>query len=218
MQQTNRPKKHKLKHLFAIPFKDDIVSGADALSRDAARTLALSVGLNGGLVPGAFRALAPKLTEQDRLVVDNIQKLLNFLLNADSLGSEEAANGAGGATGLLDPLAAFRPAGGGGGGARSANFFGGAFGGASGVGGGSGGGVGSAQQQAALAELAPVIREFAPAMRDFGRLIVGRLAEKLAARLVRYTATEVFGARDAVPKGSAPQVTQQADGRLAANL
>ena len=47
---------------------DDIVAGADALSRDAARSLALSVGLNGGLVPGAFRALAPKLTEQDRKV------------------------------------------------------------------------------------------------------------------------------------------------------
>ena len=75
-------------------------------------------------------------------------------------------------------------------------------------------------QQQALQELAPVIREFAPAMRDFGRLIVGRLVEKLTARLVRYTASEVFGAKGGGASRAArtASITTQADGRLAANL
>lgn len=37
------------------------------------------------------------------------------------------------------------------------------------------------------AELAPVLRELGPEMRAFGLTIVGRLTEKLATRVLRYT-------------------------------
>ena len=72
-------------------------------------------------------------------------------------------------------------------------------------------------------ELAPVLAEFAPAMRVFGRQIVGRLAEKLTARLVRYTATEVFGARLTESPSSERdskegEAVRSADGRMAASF
>lgn len=57
-----------------------VVTGVDALSRDALRTLALSVGLRGAAVPGPLRALAPKLSATDQKVVENIQRLLSFFL------------------------------------------------------------------------------------------------------------------------------------------
>jgi len=44
-----------------------------------------------------------------------------------------------------------------------------------------------------LQALLPVLREFAPNMRSFGLQIVGRLAEKSAARALRATADAVFG-------------------------
>jgi hypothetical protein len=57
-----------------------VVTGVDALSRDALRTLAVSIGLRGNSVPGPLKALAPKLSAKDQKVVENIQRLLSFFL------------------------------------------------------------------------------------------------------------------------------------------
>lgn len=57
-----------------------MVKGADCLGRDAARELAFTVGLRGSSVPNLLRAVTPKLSDEDRKVVDNTNKLLAFLL------------------------------------------------------------------------------------------------------------------------------------------
>ncbi|CAN0247966.1 unnamed protein product, partial [Hapterophycus canaliculatus] len=57
-----------------------VVKGADCLGRDAARELALTVGLRGSSVPSLLKAVTPKLSTEERKVVDNTNKLLAFLL------------------------------------------------------------------------------------------------------------------------------------------
>ena len=57
-----------------------MVKGADCLGRDAARELAFTVGLRGSNVPNLLKAVSPKLSDEDRKVVDNTNKLLAFLL------------------------------------------------------------------------------------------------------------------------------------------
>ena len=57
-----------------------MVKGADCLGRDAARELAFTVGLRGSNVPNLLKAVTPKLSDEDRKVVDNTNKLLAFLL------------------------------------------------------------------------------------------------------------------------------------------
>ena len=215
---------------------EEIVSGVDALSRDASRTLAVSLGVRGAFVPGALRALAPELTDKDRKVIDNIQRLLTFLLGGD--GAASGAVGTGAAIGntlaeaFLQPLASFSPT------AAQLLSRGNPLNRAEGLasGGnpvtgrlGASSGSSSSSSSSSLGsdsrlgqvsqDLAPVIAEFAPAMQLFGRQIVGRLVEKLTARLVRYTASEVFGARlgesSEMRDGEA---TRMADGRMAASF
>ena len=232
---------------------EEIVSGVDALSRDASRSLAVSLGVRGALVPGAIRALAPELTDKDRKVIDNIQRLLAFLLGNSgtdggslSLVGGGGGGGAAGAAGsiaeaLLQPLASISPS--------AARLF--ALSNpnnrADGLGGGSSNPVtgrlgasspsfssspataaassslGSSPDGSRLgqvsADLAPVLAEFAPAMQRFGRQIVGRLLEKLTARLMRYTASEIFGAR-LEPGADAKdgEATRMPDGRMAASF
>lgn len=59
---------------------DEVVSAADALSREAVNELVLTVGLRGAQLPSALKALAPPLTEADQRVVASIRKLVNFFL------------------------------------------------------------------------------------------------------------------------------------------
>lgn len=65
-------------------------------------------------------------------------------------------------------------------------------------------------------------RRHVPPEQRFGTQIVGRLAEKLAARVVRFTATQVFGAPAGRPLGRGlggpPAVELQPDGRLLASF
>ena len=241
---------------------DEIVGGVDALSRDASRSLAMSIGLRGSLIPGPLRALAPELTDRDRKVIDNIQRLLAFFLGDESsLMGDAGSAGEALAKAFLQPLASLSPSAaqllsrsnpsnraeglmggfatagstglGGLGGPRSSSSnedinpvtdrlwaSSSAFGGDSRRGVGFGGGSNLSQMSQ---ELAPVLAEFAPAMRVFGRQIVGRLAEKLTARLVRYTATEVFGARLTESPSSERdskegEAVRSADGRMAASF
>ena len=80
-----------------------VVKGADCLGRDAARELAFTVGLRGSNVPNLLKAVTPKLSDEDRKVVDNTNKLLAFLLGNLQVGniSFESGNGGGGGGGRV---------------------------------------------------------------------------------------------------------------------
>lgn len=66
--------------LFRELLLDETVKGVDALSRDGLRQLAATVGFRGPLVPPVMKALVPKPSEDDQVVINNIDKLLNFFL------------------------------------------------------------------------------------------------------------------------------------------
>lgn len=59
---------------------EEVVTVVDASGRDAAQELVRSLGLNSLPVPSFVRALSPELSEQDRRMVDQIRKLVQFLL------------------------------------------------------------------------------------------------------------------------------------------
>jgi aarF domain-containing kinase len=87
--------------LFRSFLQEELVKSIDALSRDQLALLVTRLGLGAVRVPvflpGARArsvALAPTLTEEDRQVVDNVQKLLSFLTNG--------VGGAGGAGGGVE--------------------------------------------------------------------------------------------------------------------
>lgn len=148
---------------------EEVVKGADCLGRDAARELAFTVGLRGSSVPNLLRAVTPKLNEEDRKVVDNTNKLLAFLLGnlKDEGSTKERRTPVNPAQGLFGLRVAAPPF----------SLL----------------GLGSSQQGTALREeLAPVVREFGPEMRTFGLQVVGRLTEKLATRVLRYTSGRVL--------------------------
>jgi len=149
---------------------DEVVRGADCLGRDAARVLASNLGLRGANIPGVFKAVAPKLTSEDKKVVENTRKLLSFFLG-DSLNSLQ----------VLNRRTPYNP---------SSGLFGlrlnvpNAFNSIN-------AGTNSATQ--IQAEMGPILRELGPEMRTFGLEIVGRLTEKLASRVLRYASNRVLG-------------------------
>merc|ERR1719223_478818 len=59
---------------------EEVVVVVDALGRDAIRELARSIGLSALPVPSFFPALTPSLSENDKKTVEQIQKLVRFLL------------------------------------------------------------------------------------------------------------------------------------------
>jgi len=67
---------------------EEIVTVVDASGRGAVHELARSLGLDRFPVPGFVRALSPELTDKDRNMVSQIQKLVQFLLG----DYEEAAS------------------------------------------------------------------------------------------------------------------------------
>lgn len=83
---------------------DELVKSIDALSREQLALLVASLGLSRArlpvLLPGAAVAslpLAPKVSEEDRRVVENLAKIVDFLTKGGS--------GGGAAGGLGNPLA-----------------------------------------------------------------------------------------------------------------
>ena len=161
-----------------------VVSAADAISREALAELVLASGLPGGLsaslIPAPLRALAPPLSESDRKVVDSIRKLVGFFLGSSTGHHSPPAGGAPGSTGpggsressspsLLRDLA---PDG------RSLKTA-----------------------QALLPELLPVLRENQVEMRRFGLQIVGRLVELQTSRALGWARSEVLGERRGEQRG-----------------
>ena len=82
---------------------DELVKSIDALSREQAVGLLVRLGVPAGvrlplLLPGAKAMsvpLAPTLTEEDRKVVENITKMLNFLSRGSASGGDASLVGAG---------------------------------------------------------------------------------------------------------------------------
>jgi len=60
---------------------DEVVKGVDCLSRDALLELASIAGVPSLLVPPVIKALIPKLSQDEKKVVENIKKLVQFLFN-----------------------------------------------------------------------------------------------------------------------------------------
>jgi aarF domain-containing kinase len=59
---------------------EEIVTVVDASGRGAIQELSRSLGLNNFPVPGFVRALNPELTDKDRNIIQQIRKLVQFLL------------------------------------------------------------------------------------------------------------------------------------------
>lgn len=165
--------------LFRDFLLDETVKGVDAVSRDGLRSLAGVLGLRG-LVPPILKAMVPRLNDDDRKVVENVQKLLAFLTDGSVLSR------AAGVSGGVSPQPAF---------ALAPGFIGGP-------------GINplpfprllspfslpAARQQAeVLRELRPVVTELGPQMREFAQLIVLRLTEKVTSRLLRFTKDTLLG-------------------------
>jgi aarF domain-containing kinase len=81
--------------LFRSFLQEELVKSIDALSRDQLALLVTRLGLGAVrvpvLLPGAKATslpLAPKLTVEDRQVVDNVQKLISFLASGGGGGGE----------------------------------------------------------------------------------------------------------------------------------
>lgn len=139
---------------------EEIVTVVDASSREALNELALTLGLSNLPTPSIFRALNPKLSESDRRTVQQIRKLVQFLVgdfegaltseNSDLSTSNRNLSRLQRAQRLL-----INPNG------RS----------------GSGG-----DNNARLRKLLPVVREYAPQLSEFGSLLIVRLSEKALSR------------------------------------
>ncbi|CAB9498956.1 protein kinase UbiB [Seminavis robusta] len=71
---------------------EEIVTVVDASSRQALRELVSRIGLGGVPVPSLFKALNPKLSDDDRRMVNQIGKLVQFLLG-DFEGAIEPESG-----------------------------------------------------------------------------------------------------------------------------
>lgn len=138
---------------------EEIVTVVDASSRDAVRAIASNVpGLNAILPRNSIlRALAPKLTKEDKVTVEQIQTLIQFLFGDFDVvagGGNELQN-AGGISRMQ----------------RAQQLF-------------MNGGNGSttATNNARVRKLLPIVREYAPQLRDYGTLLVARLTEKNISR------------------------------------
>ena len=114
------------------------------------------------------QVLAPKLSPKDRQTVDGISRLLAFLLgDVSPAGNPLGNNSNNGNNGNRGAAAS----------AMQALMTGATR-------------PGNRQR---LSRALPVLREFAPAMRDFGLQISRRLVEKNTARVLRAGADAIFG-------------------------
>ena len=138
--------------LFRNMVLDETCTAIDGLSRDAVRELVFQLGFDGAQIPAVFRALAPKLTAEDKKVVAGIRRLSAFLLNG--------SDGASGAQLDMNVLlsSSLRP-----------------------------------ENRQKLQQLVPVLREFAPSIRDFGQSVLRRLVDKASTRALQGVSQAVFG-------------------------
>ena len=141
---------------------EEIVTVVDASSRDAVRELVKSLGLANLPVPSLFKAMTPELSNDDKRMVQQIRKLIQFLLGdfdaalaPNELQSSNSRNMSRMQRAQLLFMNRNNPS------AAAASDG------------------GSSQR---LRQLLPVVREYAPQLREFGTLLVARLTEKSISR------------------------------------
>lgn len=182
--------------LFREFVLEELTSGVDAISRDAAREIVMQLGIPGDRVPSVFKLIAPKLNEEDRKVVDSVVKLVRFFLGEDvsnpdiSFGMKQSEfsgnsnpNNRDNRNDIVkasakqhsvtrDLLRSLRPR-------NVANTLLNA----------------SSDREGAkkLRSLLPSLREFAPNMRDFGFQLLRKLTQKTNQRLIAASLDAVFG-------------------------
>jgi len=139
---------------------EEVVTVVDALGRDAARDLAMSLGLNNLPVPSFVRALSPSLTDGDRRMVQQIRKLVQFLL-----GDFEGALSPEGLESISRNTNRFQ---------RAQDLF-----------------TNGRRSNDRVRNLLPVLREYAPELREFGSLLVVRLTERTLSRGLNWASTRL---------------------------
>jgi hypothetical protein len=179
---------------------DETVKSVDAVSRGAVWRMTELLNLPLDRLPLLGRlvvATTPRLADEDHLVLQNAERLITFfsLGSAGSLGSGSGSgSGAGVGVALTGPeraregrLSLVT--------ANSPTLVGGSSSG----GGGVPGTLLEAQAtrmgvtRERTAELQELVREFGPAMREFGSRVVARLADRTASRLLKFAGDAVFG-------------------------
>lgn len=138
--------------LFRNMVLDETCTAIDSISRDAAREVVFQLGFDGAQIPSVLRAMAPRLSEDDKRVVAGIKRLSAFLVNGGA-GADSAELDVGV---LLSST--LKP-----------------------------------ENRQKLTQLAPVLREFSPAIRSFGRSVLRRLVDKASGRVLAGVSKAVFG-------------------------
>lgn len=138
-------------YVFREFMLEEIVTVVDASSRDAIREVARAIGVNNLPIPSFIRALTPKLTEQDKQMVQEIRTLVRFLLG-DFEGVIKSTP-----VDLQDSDTRLTRI------QRAQQFL-------------------NRDTNTRLQKLIPVVREYAPQLREFGSLLVVRLSEKIISR------------------------------------
>jgi len=169
---------------------DEVVRAVDCLSRQGLREVASIVGIRGSLVPPVFRAMAPKLSDEEARAVDNIRILLNFF------SGELAVAGAPSGTESSQSRLPFAIPG------RLFTRLARQDDSALGVALGSASNLANNPEQAR--ELQAIIRELGPQMRDFGFQVSRRVAQVATRRLLEYAADRVLGPVPAKKTEEAP--------------
>jgi aarF domain-containing kinase len=163
---------------------DEIVKGVDALSRDALYTVMSTLQVREVRLPGLVRAMAPRLSEQDRKVVRNLNKLVSFLTIEDVFDSKTGTPALAffsnpmripSPFSVLNPFSnlprTLRPP------RDSAEVLADV--------------LGVSREKAK--SLLPTLREFAPAIRQFGREVIAKLVDRTTSRALRYASDVIFG-------------------------
>ena len=159
VQQTDGLAREALKFFFSPDglliremVLDETCTAIDSISRDAARELVFQLGLDGAQIPLPLRALAPRLSDDDRKTVEGIRRLSSFLVSG----------GAGAGSDELDMRvllsSSLRP-----------------------------------ENRQKLQQVIPILREFTPSIRSFGRSVVRRLIDKSSSRVLDGVSKAVFG-------------------------
>jgi len=150
--------------IFRVFLLEEICDAVDALSRDAARELVFRLGLQNN-IPSPIRPFLKALAPQ---LSEQDRRVVDSIVKLVSFLVEGTNSG----TGITGPVLNT-------GGKSWSTAI-----------------VESASKPAnrdRLRKLLPTIRQYAPDMRDYGLLVVSRLAEKVTARLLKATADAIFG-------------------------
>jgi len=220
-QQTQSQTRDALRFFFSEEGRfarefllDETVKSVDAVSRGALWRLTDIVGLSLDRLPlgKLFKAAAPPLSREDKLVLQNAERLITFFsMGVTGQTSRQGSVGSGPerarqgrlsltsttGTGALSSLLPTR-------GSQLGALTAGRSAGES-----------TLATQASLLGLSPeraqelqgLLREFGPAMREFALLVATRLADRTAARVLKFTSESVFGTPSSA--SASASVTQQ---------